>query len=331
MRLLAIVAGMASLAAASPTSGASTQEASIVAQAREARIAIGAGALLYARSIGVGQPLIVLHGGPDFDHAYLLPDLDRWRDAFHLIYFDQRGRGRSAEGVRPEDVTLQSDVDDVEKVRQHHGFDAPAVLGHSWGAVLALEYALRYPAHVSHLVLMNPAPVSTGDFAVLRKHYLERIGAQMDRQREIMASPAYQAGEPEANAARYRIHFTPALKRTEDYERLMAAMRAAFIRQGKEGIVKARAVEDRLMHDTWEKADYDLLPRLRSLKIPTLVIWGDADFIPLEISEHIARAIPDAELTTLEDCGHFTYLECGDEVRRRVDAFFRKTSPGDSR
>jgi proline iminopeptidase len=321
MRLFVIAAGLAAVFGA-PSKAHGAQQSGGGAEVKEARIPIGGGVSLYARTVGRGRPTIVLHGGPDFDHSYLTPDLDRLRDAFHLIYFDQRGRGRSAEHVRPEEVTLESDVEDIEKVRRRFGFGAPVVLGHSWGAVLALEYALRYPTHVSHLIIMNPAPVSTSDVAVLRKFYLERIGAQMDRQREIMASAAYRAGDPEANAARYRIHFTPALKRREDYEKLMAAMRTAFMRQGREGVVKARAVEDRLMHDSWEKADYDLLPRLRSLRIPTLVIWGDADFIPREISEHIAQAIPEAELTAIEDCGHFTYLECGDEVRRRLDDFF---------
>jgi proline iminopeptidase len=317
MRHLVLAAGAAALLTTAAAHMAS-------AQVREVRIPVGE-ASLYARTVGRGQPMIVLHGGPDFDHAYLLPDLDRLQDAFHLIYYDQRGRGRSAANVRPEDVTLASDVDDVESVRRRFGFGASALLGHSWGAVLALEYALRYPTRVSHLILMNPAPASAADYAVLRKSYLERIGAQMDLQREIMASAAYQAGEPEANAARYRIHFKSGLKRAEDYEKLMTAMKAAFISQGKHGIVKARAVEDQLMRDTWQKADYDLMPKLRALTMPTLVIWGDYDFIPLEISEHIARAIPNAELTTIKDCGHFAYLECGEEVRKRLDDFFERT------
>jgi len=267
--------------------------------------------------------MIVLHGGPDFDQAYLLPDLDRLADRFRLIYYDQRGRGRSAEGVQPDDVTLTSDVDDIDRVRQHFQLESSALLGHSWGAVLALEYALRYPTRVSQLIIMNPAPASASDVAVLRKAYLQKLGAEMERQRTILASPAYQQGNPEAVAARYRIHFKPALARPQDYEKLMATMKAGFIRQGKDGIVKARAVEDRLMRDTWEVDGYDLLPKLRNLKVPALVIWADHDFIPAEIAEHIARAIPNARLVTMRNCGHFAYLECGSDVRRAFDEFFR--------
>jgi pimeloyl-ACP methyl ester carboxylesterase len=123
---------------------------------RESLVPVG-GAELYAREIGKGTPVIVLHGGPDFDHSYLLPKLDRLSDAFHLIYYDQRGRGRSAVGVKPEDVTLAFDIADMEKVRQYFKLDSVVLLGHSWGTVLALEYAVRYPQRVSRMILMNPA------------------------------------------------------------------------------------------------------------------------------------------------------------------------------
>jgi proline iminopeptidase len=288
---------------------------------RELRVPAGT-ASLYAREIGRGRPIVVLHGGPDFDHAYLLPDMDRLANEYRLIYYDQRGRGRSADGVRPEDVTMASDVADVETVRQHFQLTSTALLGHSWGAVLALEYALRHPTRVSHLILMNPAPASSKDVPLLRQAYLAELGAAMDRQRAIMATAAYQGGDPDAVISRYRIHFRHALKRTEDYERLMTAMQAAFVSQGKAGIRKARAVEDRLMDETWNVPGYDLTPKLASLRMPTVVIWGDHDFIPLEISSHIARAVPNAQMVTLTDCGHFAYLECAGDVRRVLEGFF---------
>jgi proline iminopeptidase len=324
MRTRLIVAGIAALVMALPSDSARAVQTGRSAAPREGRIPVGK-ASLYFREIGRGQPVIVLHGGPDFDHGYLLPDLDRLADGFRLIYYDQRGRGSSGDHVQPEDVTLTSDVDDIDKVRQFFHLESPALLGHSWGVVLALEYALRHPTRVSRMILMNPAPASASDFAVLRRSYTQKLGADMDRQREIMASAAYKEGDPEAVAARYRLHFKPALKRPEDYEKLMAIMKAGFISQGNEGIAKARAVEDRLMRDTWQADGYDLLPKLRNVSIPTLVISGDHDFIPGEIAVHIARAIPSARLVTLRNCGHFAYLECPGDVRNAFDDFFRGT------
>lgn len=278
---------------------------------------------MYSREIGQGTPIIVLHGGPDFDHTYLLPELDRLSDSYHLIYYDQRGRGRSVQGVNPEDVTLASDIADIEKVRQYYHLDSVVLLGHSWGTVLALEYALQYPKRVSHMILMNPAPASTDDYKQLRNDWLEKRAADMERRKAIADSAAYKEADPDAVVAYYRIHFKPALARAEDYEKLITRMQASFTRQGNAGIIKARAVESRLMSETWASPGYDLLPKLKTVSIPALVIYGDHDFIPAGTSEHITQAIPNARMVTLKDCGHFTYLECPVDVREQIDAFFK--------
>jgi proline iminopeptidase len=167
---------------------------------------------------------------------------------------------------------------------------------------------------------MNPAPASTDDYKQLRKGWLEKRAADMDRRKAIAASAAYKEGDPDAVTAYYRIHFKPALARQEDFEKVIARLRASF---SKEGILKARAIERRLINDTWSSPEYDLLPKLKSLEIPTLVICGDHDFIPSATAEHITLAIPNAQMVTLKDCGHFSYLECPAAVREQIDAFFR--------
>src|SRR6187402_984500 len=91
-------------------------------KARERRVPAGS-VSLYARDVGQGPPAIVLHGGPDFDTRYLLPDLDRLADVYRLVYYDQRGRGKSADGVQPDDVSLATDLEDIERVRQHFGLE----------------------------------------------------------------------------------------------------------------------------------------------------------------------------------------------------------------
>jgi proline iminopeptidase len=223
--------------------------------------------------------------------------------------------------VKPEDVTLESEIDDLDKVRQYFELSSTAVLGHSWGAVLALEYAIRHPDRVSHLVILNPAPVSKADFMLLRKERVAQLGGDLDRMKAIAATAAYKEGDPDAVAAYYRIHFTAALKRPEDLHRLLATMRASFV---KEGVVKARAVEDRLMDETWLSAgEYDLMPKLRSLSLPTLVVYGDHEFIPEACAAHIAEAIPKARYVKLRDCGHFSYMECPDALRKEMDGFFQ--------
>jgi proline iminopeptidase len=277
---------------------------------------------LYYREIGQGRPIFILHGGPDFDHTYLLPDMDRLSGDFRLIYYDQRGRGRSSGNVQPEDVSIQSEIEDLEALRDYFRLASVAVLGHSWGGVLAMEYAIRHPDRVSHLILMNTAPASHDDYALFRQEFVKKLGDDAEKRQALSSSAAYAEGDPDTVAAYYRIQYGATVKRSGDLEKVIASLRSSFT---KESILKSWAIEDRLMDETWGLSEYDLLPELRRLSIPTLVIHGDYDFVPVECSVHIAQSIQGARLVVLEDTGHFSYLESPNAVREAIVDFFHSS------
>lgn len=275
-------------------------------------------ARLYYRTIGQGQPIMLLHGGPSYNHAYLLPDMDRLADVFCLIYYDQRGRGKSA--GQAQDVSLQSELQDLERLREHLRLDSVALLGHSWGGLLAMEYALRHPEQVSHLILLNTAPASHADCVLFEE---ERDGKAPDDAalvRELQSGSAYEAGDLEARAAANRVYFRATLRSPELLDRLIEHLQTGWT---KEDVLKARAIGQRLWGETYESPGYDLLPRLTGLRVPTLILHGDYDFVPVACAAHIAEAIPDARFVVLRDCGHFSYLERPDEVRQILSAFLR--------
>ena len=317
IRLAIVVAILLTCGAAPRTAGVGSQRDGTP---RERRVAVGKGSL-FVREIGHGPPIVVVHGGPDFDHSYLLPELDRLSDKYHLIYYDQRGRGKSAGGVQPEDVTLESEISDLDQVRESSQLPSTAVLGHSWGAVLAMEYAIRHPERVSRLILLNPAPASADDWAHFRQFYAEKLGADLDRLRALASTPGYKNGDPDAVAAYYRVHFRAALTRPEQVDTIVARLRASFTRTG---ILKARAVETRLVAATWQNPRFNLLPGLARLAIPTLVIYSERDFIPPQAAEHIARAVQGARSVKLGDCGHFSYFDCPAKVHAAIDGLFQR-------
>lgn len=286
-------------------------------QATEGHLLVG-GARLYYRHIGSGQPIVVLHGGPDFDQNYLLPEMDRLADRFRLIYYDQRGRGRSGDGVKPEEVGIRSEVEDLESLRSHFRLDKVALLGHSWGGVLAMEYAIRHPDRVSQLVLMNTAPASHTDRLLLSRYWGEvRSVADVEAMADLASTARYRRGDLEAEAEYYRHHFAAALPRSEHLELIIPRLRANFT---EKGVRKARAIENRLYEQTWSSPDYDLLPALGELDIPTLVLHGESDFVPVEASVHIAEAMPSGRLVVLSGCGHFAYLETPELVHSHIGA-----------
>lgn len=277
------------------------------------------GAQLYFREIGNGRPLLILHGGPDFNHNYLLPDLDRLSSAFRLIYYDQRGRGKSSPGVASESVTIESEVDDVDRLRQFFGLETIALLGHSWGCLIAMEYATCHPDQVSHLILLNTAPASHADLLRFRGQRQAAEAPSLAKMRTISGTPAYSAGDIEMDAEYYRAHFSKALRRPDQLETVVRGLRSHF---KPEDIVKAREIEDRLYAQTWLSRDYDLLVRLRNLNLPTLIVHGDHDFVPLECARNIAEAVSGSRLVVLSDCGHFAYLERPAAVLDTIVDFF---------
>ena len=277
-------------------------------------------ARLHVREIGAGPSIVVLHGGPDFGYDYLLPELDRLAERCRLVYYDQRGRGRSADGVRSDDVSIESEMADLDLLRRHLGLESMAVLGHSWGGLMAMEYASRYPQRLTHLILMNTAPGSYEDRELFRQ-YLRRIrpAGDVEAMESLAASAAFLAGDLEVEAEYYRIHYRVALRDPGLLDQLVPRLR---LTSTPEEVLTARAIEDRLYEQTWSSPGYDLLPKLRRLEVPTLVIHGEDDFVPVEVAAHIAEAIPGARLAVLPRCGHFSYLEAPDAVLQQVLELF---------
>lgn len=286
--------------------------------AREGFVQSG-GARLYVRDVGHGAPIVVVHGGPDFDNEYLLPEMDLLAESFHLVYYDQRGRGRSFRGEPLDDVTMVTEVEDLDRVRESFGFESIALLGHSWGGLLAMEYALRHPDRVSHLILMNSAPASRADAIALRKELVRRKSpAQNARMIELRSDPSFLTGDVETEAEYYRIHFSTTLRNPDHLEAVVRRLRLAST---DAGIVAARAIEEKLYEETWSRDQYDLIPALRQLDVPTLILDGDDDFVPMAAVTRIAEAIPGSRLVVLPDCGHFAYLEQPDQTFATIRAF----------
>lgn len=282
---------------------------------RHGYIEVGS-ARLFCRSLGSGLPLVVLHGGPDLDHNYLVPEMDRLGEGLWLTYYDQRGRGRSASGVAPGDVSIESEIEDLERVRDHLGVGAMDLLGHSWGGVLAAEYVIRHPDRVSHLILMNSAPLSQRRMKAFRSHLRGlRSSQDLEEMSRLREEPTFRAGDPSMDAEYCRVHFKPAVRNPKVLEEIVGRLRVHFT---PEGILLARAIEDRLYDETWESPGYNLLPDLAVRQVPTLVLHGEYDFIPVEVAAEVADAVPGSRLSVLDGCGHFAYAENPDRVARVV-------------
>src|SRR5574342_1439391 len=271
---------------------------------------------LFVNVTGKGYPLVLMHGGPSLDHTSLL-SLQPLADQFTLVFYDHRCNGRS-EGADVSSMTWENLTADAECLRQALGFDKWAVLGHSFGGNVALEYALRYPESLSHLILMD-----TGGDARWSQH----------NSAEILAKRGYSAAAVQATHRFFNGQLTP----SEFMATAMKFMRAYFYRNYLLMIaheVFAPGLKPKMRPEPLIFANSQLVPgwtvmhRLGEIKVPTLVMGGREDFLfPPECEALLANSIPNAQLEIIERASHNPQMERTAEVIEAIKHFMAIVNP----
>jgi len=267
---------------------------------------------------GSGQssyPIIVLHGGPGLDHHEFADYLDPLTDTYRLLLVDQRANGRS-EKAPQETWTLERMAQDVIMLARALGLDRYAVLGHSYGAFVALQNAVDYPGMAAQTIVSGGLP---------SMKYLEVVEQNLNAfepielREQVIASwarePSVQTQDELAQlmADQFPFHFADPrdpkiadyLERTKDTVYAPDVLRV-FAASGYGGI----EVEDRLAEITQ----------------PVLVTTGRHDrTCTVQAAEAIADGIPDAELVIFEQSGHMTFVEEQDRYLKVVRNFLGRT------
>jgi pimeloyl-ACP methyl ester carboxylesterase len=237
--------------------------------------------------------LLLLHGGPGFDHSIYKPAFSTLTDIAQVVFLDHRGNGRSDSGA-PETWTLAQWADDVRGFCEALGIARPIVYGASFGGTVALAYATRHPAHPAKLILVSTE--AAGDT------HLDRRVALFER-----------LGGPEVGALARR-RFLESRGHTDEAS-VEAWLRLAFplyTRTPRDPDVARRAIR-RPEVTRWftrpggEGHTFNLFPDLSRVRCPTLLLGGEDDpMTPIECQADIVAALP-AHLVRFErfpGCGH---------------------------
>jgi len=254
------------------------------------------------------EPVVLLHGGPGASLDYLRPQMDRLADGGRrLVYYDQRGGGQSALAPGTPYAGAATHVDDLERVRADLGVPSLRLVGYSWGALLALLYALDRPAAIARLALLAPAPADAATRGTAQEN-LRRANAR-----------------PEVAALRASLDL-PSLASTDPARarraRFALAVAGYFADPRRALELTPFLVQGRAEEAVWRSlGDYDLRPRLPSLQgVPSLVVHGREDPIPVENAAAIAAAIG-ARRVELDHCGHVPYVESPEPLFAALDPF----------
>ncbi len=262
-----------------------------------------------------GAPrLLVLHGGPGASHEYLLPQMLDLADEHELVFYDQRGGGRSKTDDRTP-ITWQTQVHDLERVSDELGLSPLSIVGYSWGALLAVLYVReaargRVRPAPSRLALIDPAP--------LTRAYRETFEAEFARRQQ---GPAIQALREELSHSGLR-ESDPTAYRQRTFELSVAGY---FADPRRATDLTPFRVTGRVQQSIWESlGDFDLLSDLEAFNFPSLVVHGHQDPIPIASSEAAARAMG-AEFVALDACGHVPYVEAREALMAALRGFLART------
>ena len=256
---------------------------------------------LYWAEYGVAEapPLLLLHGGPGASHDYLLPQMLELAHAHRVVCYDQRGGGRSRYDDDRALITWQDQVADVARVAAELGVVPLDIVGYSWGALLAMLYAIeahagRVAPAPSRLALLNPAPVTRAFREAFEREFARRqSSAELATLREELARSGLRERDPESHKQRM-------------FELSVAGY---FADPRRAHDLTPFRVTGRVQQSIWSSlGDFDLGPSLRDLRLSAFVVHGRQDPIPLVSSQAVAQALG-AALLVLEDCGHVPYVE----------------------
>jgi proline iminopeptidase len=280
-------------------------------QSTQRSVTVGEGITVAVREAGTGAPVIALHGGPGFPD-YLSPDLEPLASSFRLISYDQRGSGHSTVVTDPTLLTAPAFVADLDRVRESVGIARVTLLGHSWGSGLAALYAIAHPDRVERLLLVDPMPPRAEPYMTAFSQTLQSRFTADDRTAMTAASARRQqaadADASDACRAYYAVFIKGYLHSPADAARMRGDLCAAPAAALRNFSNVNRSILGSL-------GAFDFRPQLAAIRVPTLVIHGASDPIPMASAREWAASLADGRLLVIEQSGHFPFVE-------RPEAFF---------
>ncbi len=283
---------------------------------------------LYYETHGSGLPLICLSGGPGLPHGYLAPFAQLAGDGIQVIFFDQRGTGKS-DKADPAEYTIPNNVADVEALRRHLGIEAWCVLGFSWGGMLAQAYAATHPARVSKLVLSDTFS-SIADLNAA----LDRLRASVSPELQELIERYEEAGlyaqgdsYPDEYAAAVETAYEPVTLGIPAPPALQEALS-----QFATDVYRAMWGENSEFEITGTLTQLDSLldGKLERVTAPTLVVVGASDMATVEMAARTALLFSPSHLEIFEHSRHFPYLEEPDKFFNLLRRFLGTTRLSDT-
>ena len=289
------------------------------------------GVQLFYKIVGSGpETLVVVHGGPGNSLESIFNDFEPLAKGRTVIYYDQRGQGKSElirDGSR---LGVEQHVADLEAVRQYFKLDKMNLMGNSWGGLLASLYAIEHPDHVERMILDSSAAPTAAFMGDMQDEISRRTAKvytkeQQARLKAINDPNAWRKAKDPIAICR---EFYYGVLRVYTYSQTFGDGYKGDLCAGGPDSVRLQPITRNF---AWSSlGDYDLMPKLGVVKAPVLVIHGAADVIPLRSSEAWAAGYPNARLFVIQKAGHVAQVEQPEIFFSAIETFLKGEFPKDS-
>lgn len=260
-----------------------------------------------ATSGAEATPLFCVNGGMLFGHSMLWPALSPLARRRQIILYDQRGRGRTEAPADPSTASIEDDAADVAALRRALGIRKWDLLGHSWGGGIALLAASLDEAGTRRLVTVDGVGPTSAWIPVLWQVVSGRLSREDRASFDDIDEAALTTADAEVQAAYARAVY-PAWFADAELAKSFAPPKVTS--------ATGAAILARLRRD-----GYDWRPRLRALSVPTLVIHGEEDALPVAVSAELEALLPHAQRQLVPHSGHMPFWEAPDVFFSLVDSF----------
>lgn len=271
---------------------------------------------IYCKVMGDGEPIIFIHGGPGMTHDYFLyPEFTDTLISlgYKLIFYDQRGCGRTQCPIDKNYLNTRRMICDMESLRKNLHLDRVNVFGHSYGSYLAMHYCTQYAKHVKKTILCNSAPFR----AALM---LEAANEVNNRLVELNLSDKIR-NKSNSNAPSDFMEVMLLRAEAEFHDSRLIGRLARLMKNVEIDPQRFVRVNGLLAQDYLSNVDKF---NVSEVCTPIMVIHGASDFIPLSSSKLTVSMVRNGVLDLIPECGHFPFLEKSAELAEMVDRFLKE-------
>lgn len=264
--------------------------------------------------------IVVVHGGPGMDSEYMVADFEPLAQKHTLIYYDQRGGGRSDLPEDTEQLHIDRHVEDLEALRKHFNLKELQIIGHSFGPMVVAKYAIAYPQHVEKMVFLGPVPPMQGDFfAQYGANLSKRLSPEQLEKMGTLNGDMLNGDDPKAACREFwKIGLIPRLAKGLPISIVKGDCCAAPAEAIRYGMGTTNAATFGSL------GNWDLRPQLSKVTAKTLILHGEEEAIPMDMVEAWPQALPNATLIKVPKAGHFTYAERPDMVWPAIESFLKE-------